>query len=192
ANRGEVAIRIARACADLGLRSTAVYSRDDAASLHVRRADQSLALKGSGAGAYLDIPGIIAAAREMGCTAVHPGYGFLSENAEFAQACVDAGLIFIGPTPEVLRLFGNKAMARRAAQDSEVPVLAGTPGAVGVEEARRFLLSLDGRGMLLKATAGGGGRGMRTVLHEAQLEEAHARASAEALAAFGCADVYCE
>src|SRR5690606_19713655 len=126
ANRGEIAIRIARACADLGLRSVAVHAPDDAKSLHVLRADAAVALPGRGAAAYLDVQAVVAAARDSGCTAVHPGYGFLSESEALARACADAGLVFIGPSPEVLALFGDKARARQAAVSAEVPVLAGT------------------------------------------------------------------
>ncbi len=191
ANRGEIAIRIARACADLGLRSVAVHAPDDAKSLHVLRADAAVALPGRGAAAYLDVQAVVAAARDSGCTAVHPGYGFLSESEALARACADAGLVFIGPSPEVLALFGDKARARQAAVSAEVPVLAGT-GPVDAEGAKRFFAGLEGRGMLVKAVAGGGGRGMRVVEREADVAEAHARASAEALAAFGAGAVYCE
>jgi len=192
ANRGEIAIRIARACADLGLGSAAIFSTDDAGSLHTRRADKAVALPGRGTLAYLDIAAIVRAAREVGCAAVHPGYGFLSESAPFAQACQEAGLIFIGPAPDTLRLFGDKAAARLAAERGDVPVLAGSLGAVDATGARRFFRSLGGHGMMIKAVAGGGGRGMREVHREEDIEEAHDRASAEALAAFGLADVYCE
>ena len=192
ANRGEIAIRIARACADLGLGSVAVFSTDDADSLHVRRADKAVALPGRGTPAYLDIAAIVGAALAAGCTAVHPGYGFLSESAPFAEACREAGLVFIGPTPQILRLLGDKAAARQAAESSQVPLLAGSPGAVDAAGARRFFRSIDGRGMVIKAVAGGGGRGMREVRREQDIEEAHARASAEALTAFGRADVYGE
>ncbi|HVR48574.1 MAG TPA: carboxyl transferase domain-containing protein [Pseudorhodoferax sp.] len=192
ANRGEIAIRIARACADLGLRSVAVHPADDARALHVLRADAAQLLPGHGAAAYLDVAQTVAAARAAGCSAVHPGYGFLSESAALAEACAKAGLVFIGPSAEVLRLFGDKASARRAASAQHVPVPAGTPGAVDLAGAQAFFASLHGAGMLVKAVAGGGGRGMRTVLREGDIAEAHARASAEALAAFGCGEVYCE
>jgi acetyl/propionyl-CoA carboxylase alpha subunit/acetyl-CoA carboxylase carboxyltransferase component len=192
ANRGEIAIRIARACADLGLRSVAVHPADDARSLHVLRADAAQLLPGRGAAAYLDVAQVVAAARAAGCDAVHPGYGFLSESDALADACSAAGLVFIGPSAEVLRLFGDKARARRAATEHDVPVLAGTPGAVDVAGAQAFFASLDGGGMLIKAIAGGGGRGMRVVQQGADIGEAHARASAEALAAFGRGEVYCE
>ena len=192
ANRGEIAIRIARACADLGLRSVAVYPADDARSLHVLRADAAQPLPGRGAAAYLDVAQIVAAAQAAGCMAVHPGYGFLSESDALADACAAAGLAFIGPSAEVLRLFGDKARARRAATEHDVPVLAGTPGAVDVAGAQAFFASLHGGGMLIKALAGGGGRGMRVVLQAQDIADAHTRASAEALAAFGRGEVYCE
>src|SRR5262249_29891065 len=116
ANRGEIAIRIAQAANELGVATVGVYSEDDGNSLHVRRVDRAVALNGPGAVAYLDIAGIIAAAKEAGCDAVHPGYGFLAENAAFAQACADAGIVFVGPTAEQLKLFGDKARARAHAQ----------------------------------------------------------------------------
>ena len=192
ANRGEIAIRIARACADLGLRSVAVHPADDARSLHVLCADGAQLLPGRGAAAYLDVAQIVAAARAAGCGAVHPGYGFLSESDALADACAAAGLVFIGPSAAVLRLFGDKAAARRAATAHDVPVLAGTPDAVDVAGAQAFFATLQGGGMLIKALAGGGGRGMRVVLQAQDIADAHARASAEALAAFGRGEVYCE
>jgi acetyl/propionyl-CoA carboxylase alpha subunit len=192
ANRGEIAIRIARACEDLGMASVAVHSTDDADSLHVRLADRAVALPGSGAAAYLSIADLVAAGLQAGCTAVHPGYGFLSESAQFARACADAGLRFIGPAPDALQMFGDKASARQAAERADVPVLAGTPAPVSVEQASAFFRSLDGRGMMIKAVAGGGGRGMRLVREEGEIARAHASAAAEARSAFGCGDLYCE
>jgi acetyl/propionyl-CoA carboxylase alpha subunit/acetyl-CoA carboxylase carboxyltransferase component len=192
ANRGEIAIRVARACADLRITSVAIYSADDVQSLHVRRADKAMPLPGLGAGAYLDIAAVVKAATDAGCTAVHPGYGFLSESAAFARACSAAGLEFIGPSAEVLQLFGDKASARQAAERSNVPLLRGTAGAVDVAGATAFFETLGGRGMMVKAVAGGGGRGMREVHHQKDIAEAHTRASAEALGAFGLGDVYCE
>lgn len=130
ANRGEIAIRIARACADLGIRSVAVFAEDDAASLHVRKADVALPLAGRGVAAYLDMDRLVALALEQGCEAIHPGYGFLAENGEFARRCQRAGIQFVGPQAEVLDLFGDKAAARALAERLEVPLVAGINRAV--------------------------------------------------------------
>ncbi|HYD93907.1 MAG TPA: carboxyl transferase domain-containing protein [Noviherbaspirillum sp.] len=193
ANRGEIAIRIARAAAELGIRTVAVYSEDDAASLHVRRTDESIPLRGKGAAAYLDIAQIVTAAKASGCDAIHPGYGFLSENASFAAHCAEQGILFAGPQPEVLQLFGDKVQARMLAEKNGVPVIAGTSHPTTLEEARAFLAALpSGSAMMIKAIAGGGGRGIREVRDEAQLADAYARCQSEARAAFGCADVYVE
>ncbi len=190
ANRGEIAIRIARAAADLGIASVAVYAADDEASLHVRRADEAVALEGRGVAAYLDIASVVAAATRAGADAVHPGYGFLSENAEFARACSAASLTFIGPAPSALELFGDKVAARRFAERAGVPVLLGCDGPTSLAEARRFF---DEEGpVMIKAVAGGGGRGMRAVRRAEDLDEAYARCRSEALAAFGLGDVYVE
>jgi len=192
ANRGEIAIRIARAVSGLGLRSAAVYSQDDARALHVRAADEAFALSGSGARAYLDGEAIIAAARETGCDAIHPGYGFLSESAAFARACEAAGLTFIGPRPEALALFGDKASARALARRCGVPVAAGTESATSLDEAKAFFADLDGGAMMIKAIAGGGGRGMRLVRGAAELDGAYDRCASEAQAAFGDGGLYLE
>ena len=193
ANRGEVAIRIAQAAAELGIPTVAIYAEDDAQSLHVRRAGQAIALGGSGAAAYLDGPRIVAIARAAGCTAVHPGYGFLSENAAFARGCIAAGLRFVGPAPEALDLFGDKAAARRFAAACDVPVLPGTPHATSLDEAREVLRGLGAGGaIMVKALAGGGGRGVRAVTSPAALDEAYARCRSEAQAAFGNPEVYVE
>ena len=166
ANRGEIAIRIARAAADMGIATVSVFSEDDATSLHTRRSDESRALRGVGPAAYLDIAQIVAVANECGSDAVHPGYGFLAENAEFARSCEAAGLIFVGPTPEALDLFGNKATARALAQKCGVPVLQGTSTATSLAEAIAFF-DKSPDGIMIKAIAGGGGRGMRPVLDKA-------------------------
>ena len=193
ANRGEIAIRIARAAADLGLRAGAVYSEDDSASLHTRMADEAHPLCGAGPAAYLDIGQIVKTACDGGYDAVHPGYGFLSERAEFAEACAEAGLCFIGPDPEHLRLFGDKAEARKAARAAGVPVSDGLDRAVSLEEAQAFFGSLGtGGAMMIKALAGGGGRGARAVFEAGEVEPAWARCRSEAQAAFGCGDVYVE
>ena len=138
ANRGEIAVRIARAAHDLGIPTVSVYSDDDAMALHVRLADESQPLGSAGPGAYLDASRIVAAAKATGCDAVHPGYGFLSEVAEFARACAQADLAFIGPSPEVLAVFGDKARARALAERFGVPVMPGTKGPTTLEEARSF------------------------------------------------------
>ena len=193
ANRGEIAIRIAHAAAELGLRAVAVYSEDDAASLHARAADAAQPLDGVGAAAYLDIDGLVRAALAAGCDAVHPGYGFLSESAAFARRCGEEGLCFIGPPAEMLELFGDKTRARAAAVSAGVPVLRGIDRAVSPEEARAFLASLGpGRGMMIKALGGGGGRGSRAVLASEDVEAAYERCRSEALAAFGSGEVYVE
>jgi acetyl/propionyl-CoA carboxylase alpha subunit len=193
ANRGEIAIRIARSAAELGIRSHAVYSEDDATSDHVRKADEAHPLRGQGPAAYLDAAQIVRIAQEIGCEAVHPGYGFLSENADFARRCAQAGLRFVGPAPEVLDLFGDKAKARALAARCEVPILLGTGGPTTPEQAREFLRSLGpGGAMMIKAIAGGGGRGMRPVRAPDELDAAYERCRSEALQAFGKGEVYVE
>ena len=190
ANRGEIAIRIARACADLGIRSVAVFAEDDGASLHTRRADLAAPLKGRGVPAYLDMDQLIAIAIAQGCDAIHPGYGFLAENAEFARRCAVAGVRFIGPAPEVLELFGDKAAARQLAERCGVPLVAGLNQAVTLQQAQDFCAQHGP--VMLKALAGGGGRGMRAVLVADELAEAYARCQSEAQAAFGNGALYVE
>ncbi|MDQ0025144.1 acetyl/propionyl-CoA carboxylase alpha subunit [Variovorax paradoxus] len=194
ANRGEIAVRLVRAMRDLGIASVAVHARDDASALHVQLADTAVALDATGPSAYLDIAALIAIARAQGCDAVHPGYGFLSERADFAQACADAGLVFIGPTAEQLALFGDKARARALATECDVPVMPGSAGAVTLAEAQAFFAeqNAQGAGVMIKAIGGGGGRGMRAVLDAGELPEAHARCMSEAKAAFGVEGVYVE
>ena len=193
ANRGEIAIRIARAAADLGLPTVAVYSEDDAHSLHLRVADESVALPGQGAAAYLNAGAVIAAAKASGCDAIHPGYGFLAERADSSRQCADAGLTFVGPNVEHLELFGDKARARAAALEASVPVTRGLDHAVTLDEAHAFFGSIStGGAMIIKALAGGGGRGTRAVLSADELQAAFVRSQSEAAAAFGSADVYVE
>ncbi|HXQ10173.1 MAG TPA: carboxyl transferase domain-containing protein [Caulobacteraceae bacterium] len=193
ANRGEIAIRIARTAAEMGVASVAVFPADDAPSLHVKAADEAWPLEGAGAGAYLDGAQILAAAKACACEAIHPGYGFLSENAAFARMCAEAGVVFIGPAPEALELFGDKTAARRLAIRCGIPVLAGSHGPVTKEQAKAFFAELgDGGALMLKAVAGGGGRGMRAVTRVEDLEAAFDRSSSEALKAFGSGDVYVE
>ncbi|MBS3732222.1 MAG: carbamoyl-phosphate synthase large subunit [Desulfobacterales bacterium] len=193
ANRGEIAVRVIRAAADLNMNTVAVYSEDDANSFHVRLADECRSLKGSGAAAYLDADRIIAAAGECGCWAVHPGYGFLAENAEFAEKCEQAGIVFIGPATESLRLFGDKARARGKARQCGIPLVPATNGPTTRAEARDFFTSLgENSAVMIKALAGGGGRGMRAVLDLSDLDAAYDLCCSEANAAFGCGDVYVE
>ena len=188
ANRGEVALRVLRALRELSIASVAVHAADDTAV----EADEVLALPASGPAAYLDVDGLVAIAKRMDCDAVHPGYGFLSERADFAQACAAAGLVFIGATPGQLALFGDKARARALAQQCGVPVLAGSEGAVTLEQAQAFLAAQGEAGVMLKAVAGGGGRGMRAVTKVDELPAAYERCRSEARAAFGADGVYAE
>ena len=193
ANRGEIAIRIARAAADMGLKTVAVCSEDDTSNLHTRVADEVFQLEGKGARAYLDGEAVIAAAKATGCDAIHPGYGFLSEQATFAQQCAEEGITFVGPSVELLGLFGDKARARIAAIEADVPVLKGIDGAVTIDEARTFMESLgEGASVIIKAIAGGGGRGTSAVTDPAELKTVYERCQREAKAAFGVADVYVE
>ena len=195
ANRGEIAVRLVRALRDLGIASVAVHARDDASALHVQLADAVVALDAAGPSAYLDIAVLIGVAKAQGCDAVHPGYGFLSERADFAQACADAGLVFIGPAPEQLALFGDKARARALATQCDVPVMPGSAGAVTLAQAQAFFAEQQAQGaagVMIKAIGGGGGRGMRAVMNADELPEAHARCVSEAKAAFGVEGVYVE
>ena len=190
ANRGEIAIRIARACSELGLPAVTVFSEDDASSLHTRMADEAVALTGSGVKAYLDGAQLIDIAKTHGCDAIHPGYGFLAENAGFARECEQAGLVFIGPSPEVLEGLGDKSAARDLAENCKVPLIKGINKPVSLGEAQAFLR--EHGPLMLKAIAGGGGRGMRAVHAETELEQAFQRCQSEAQAAFGSGSLYIE
>src|SRR5579883_2345386 len=194
ANRGEIAIRVMRAASELGLRTVAVYSQEDRFSLHRTKADESY-LVGRGKGpieAYLDIGDILRIAHEARVDAIHPGYGFLSENPEFAQACSAAGIVFIGPTPQTMRTLGNKVAARNLAISAGVPVMPATPPLpASLQECRRLAQEI-GYPVMLKASWGGGGRGMRVVESDAQLAELLPVARREAKAAFGNDEVYLE
>jgi acetyl/propionyl-CoA carboxylase alpha subunit/acetyl-CoA carboxylase carboxyltransferase component len=193
ANRGEIAIRVMRAAAELGISTVAVFSEDDAQSLHTRKADDARALRGKGAAAYLDIEQLIAVAQAAKCDAIHPGYGFLSENGAFARRCSEAGITFIGPRPEVLDLFGDKVRARTLAHHAGIPLLRGTAGATTLSEAKTFFGSLGpDASIMIKAVAGGGGRGIRAVHRAEDIDEAFKRCQSEARAAFGIGDVYVE
>ncbi|KXP06779.1 acetyl-CoA carboxylase family protein [Tsukamurella pseudospumae] len=195
ANRGEIALRIIRTARDLGVPTVAVYAADDADTPHVAAADDAVALDGSGPAAYLDVDAVLAAAARTGADAVHPGYGFLAENAGFAAACADAGLVFVGPAPEVLRAFGDKAAARAAAVAAGVPVPAATDGGADLATVRAFAAGRPS-GVMIKAVAGGGGRGMRAVLpgprFEDDLESAYRACVSEAELGFGDGRVFAE
>lgn len=193
ANRGEVALRIMRAARELGVKTVAVYSTADKDTYPVAYADEAVCIGPAPAGkSYLNVSNIIAAAVTTGCEAIHPGYGFLAENADFARQCEDNGLVFIGPSPECIERMGNKAAARETMMLCGVPTVPGSDGVVeSVEEARAFA-SRVGYPVLIKASAGGGGKGMREVHHPCDLETAFMAAKAEAAAAFGNDDVYLE
>lgn len=193
ANRGEISIRVGRAIQALSAQSVAVYSEDDASALHVRRADHAVALPGRGAAAYLNIDAVIAAAQSMNCQAIHPGYGFLSENAEFAARCKEAGLVFIGPDAQTLTLFGDKARARAFARELSVSTLEGIDQPVSLEQATEFFRSLGhSASVILKAISGGGGRGIRIVRSLDDLAQAYERCQSEARATVGNGDLYIE
>src|SRR6195952_3408244 len=193
ANRGEIAIRLARAASEAGRASVAIYPADDSLSLHVRAADASHEIPGTGARAYLDIEAVISAAKATGCDALHPGYGFLSENSALARRCAEEGIVFVGPSPEALDLFGDKGQAKALARQRGVPIIEGTEGATSLDDVKAFFASLgEGAAVMIKAIAGGGGRGMRIVDDASKLEDAYARCQSEAKAAFGSDGVYVE
>ncbi len=193
ANRGEIALRVIRACRELGIGTVAVYSEADRESLHVRFSDEDICIgPAASRDSYLNIPRIVAAAEITGAEAIHPGYGFLAENAEFAEICDRSGIVFIGPTADQIRRMGDKAEARRTMIDAGVPVVPGSVGAVdGVDEARSEAERI-GYPVIIKAAAGGGGKGMRVATSEDELESAFAMARNEAAAAFNDARVYLE
>lgn len=193
ANRGEIAVRVMRTAAAMGIQTVAVAPRDDADSGHLAHADETVELSGSGPAAYLDVDAIIDAALRQGADAVHPGYGFLAESAELGAACEAANIVFVGPTPETLRRFGDKTRAREAAQELSVPLLMGTVGATSLDQATEFMHDLgEGAEVMVKAVAGGGGRGMLPVKSLGELPSAYERCSSEALKAFGSGDLYVE
>jgi len=192
ANRGEIAVRVIRACHELGMEAVAVYSDADEHALHVELADHAVRVGPPGAAkSYLSIDAVLGAAREMKADAVHPGYGFLSENARFAREVQSAGLIWVGPSPEIIELMGDKAAAREAAERAGVPIVRGT-GVLADVAAASVAAKVLGYPVLLKAAAGGGGRGIRRVDDEAGLEESFVQAQREVTAAFGEASLYLE
>jgi len=193
ANRGEIAVRIVRACQELGLRAVVAYSQADRDSLAVRLADEAVCIgPAAPSRSYLNIPALISAALITGCDAIHPGYGFLSENAYFAEICNECNLKFVGPSPEAIRLMGDKATARQTMRDAGMPIIPGSDGVLRNLEEAIDLARTIGYPVLLKAVAGGGGRGMRVVQDENELTRAFPTARAEAEAAFGQGDLYME
>jgi acetyl-CoA carboxylase biotin carboxylase subunit len=193
ANRGEIALRVIRACRELGVQTVAVYSEADRESLHVRFADDDVCIGPAPArDSYLKIPRIIAAAEIAGADAIHPGYGFLAENAEFAETCAASNIAFIGPTAQQIRVMGDKAAARNAMAAVGVPIIPGTPGPVeDAEEALEFARQI-GFPVIIKAAAGGGGKGMRVAAEPDDFTRSFQLARSEALSAFGSGDVYVE
>ena len=193
ANRGEIAVRIIRAAQDLGIATVAVYSAADAEALHVQLADEAVNIGPPAAKkSYLNVEAILTAARDTGCDSVHPGYGFLAENAAFSDAVTGAGLVFVGPSGDAIRMMGDKVSARSAAAAAGVPVVPGSAGRVDGLEAGREVLAETGFPVMIKAAAGGGGRGIRIANSLAEFEQAFPQAEAEALAAFGDGGLYME
>ena len=193
ANRGEIAVRIIRAARELGIETVAVYSEADVESLHVRLADEAVCIgPASSSDSYLKIPNIIAAAQTTGAEAIHPGYGFLAENASFAKICAENDIVFIGPKPELINMMGDKATARETAIKNKVPITKGSDGIVpDIDEAKSIAKWIT-YPVMIKATAGGGGKGMRIAHNEKELIENFTAAQNEAKAAFGNPDVYIE
>jgi acetyl-CoA carboxylase biotin carboxylase subunit len=192
ANRGEVAVRVIRALHELGVEAVAVYSTADAESMHVRLADQAVCIGPPAAReSYLKIPNVVAAAETTGCEAVHPGWGFLSENPAFVTACEENDLVFVGPDAEVMARMGDKTQAKAELHSAGVPLVPGTEGSTTLDEAREVAGEI-GYPILLKASAGGGGKGMRLVKAEDEIEDAYGSAAAEAQAAFGDGSLYVE
>jgi acetyl-CoA carboxylase, biotin carboxylase subunit len=193
ANRGEVALRIIYACRELGIKTVAVYSEADENSLHVRFADEEMCIgPARSADSYLNVPHVITAAEITGADAIHPGYGFLAESAYLAEVCEACHIKFIGPTPQVIRLMGDKARARRVMKKAGVPILPGSDGPIDGEDKALKIAKEIGYPVIVKATAGGGGRGMRIVRAPGELSQAVKTAQREAEAAFGVGDVYLE
>lgn len=193
ANRGEIALRVVCACKELGIRTVAVYSEADRHSLHVRFADEAICIgPAKSSRSYLDIPSVISAAEITNVQAIHPGYGFLSENAGFAEVCADSGIKFIGPKPNVIRTMGLKQCARQAMKEAGIPVLPGSDGVLSGPDEALELAQQIGYPVMLKAAAGGGGRGMRVVTSPDDLPALFTQAQQEAAASFSCPDMYLE
>ena len=193
ANRGEIAVRIIRACRNLGIRSVAVYSKEDAKSLHVQLADQRICIgEGPARNSYLNMDRIIAAAENMGADAIHPGFGFLSENSEFVRKCKENGITFIGPDADVIDKMGNKSHARKTMMDAGVPVVPGTKEPVYDAETGKKLAEEIGYPVMIKASSGGGGKGMRVAANEDEFEFQFNMAQRESANAFGDDTMYIE
>lgn len=193
ANRGEIALRIIRACKELGIRTVAVYSEADKESLHVKLADEAICIgPANPQQSYLNIPAILSAAEITDAEAIHPGYGFLSENPHFAEACITSGITFIGPTPENIRIGGDKAKARTILKRRGIPVVPGSDGPINSEEMAEKVVKKIGFPVIIKASAGGGGKGMRIVKDESEFNQAFHMAQREAFAAFGNGELYIE
>ncbi len=193
ATRGEIALRIHRACREMGIKTVAVHSTADANAMHVRMADETVCIgPASAKDSYLNKAAIISAALITGADAIHPGYGFLSENADFAEMVKDHGLTFIGPTPELIRIMGDKVAAKKAATEAGIPVVPGSEGGVETEEEALDIAAKIGYPVIIKASAGGGGKGMKAAFSETELTEAFLMAKREAKAAFGDGTVYIE
>ena len=194
ANRGEIALRVIRTCREMGIKTIAVYSTADKDSLHVRFADEAVCIgKPASSESYLSIPNIMAAAEITNADAIHPGYGFLAENSKFSQICADHGIKFIGPTPEMINSMGDKITAKDTMKKAGVPTIPGSDGLIqNLEEAIDLAKNLVGYPVILKATAGGGGKGMRVVWEESEMERAYNTAKAEAGAAFRNDGIYME
>ncbi|CAA6605286.1 acetyl-CoA carboxylase, biotin carboxylase subunit [Rhodospirillaceae bacterium LM-1] len=193
ANRGEIALRIHRACREMGIRTVAVHSTADEDAMHVRLADEAVCIgPPSAKQSYLNIPAILSAATITGAEAIHPGYGFLSENADFASMVEEHGFTFIGPSPSHIRMMGDKITAKNAAKEAGLPVVPGSDGAIESQEHAKQVAAEIGYPVLLKATAGGGGKGMKVARDESEIEEAWRLARSEAGSAFGNPDLYME
>lgn len=193
ANRGEIALRIIRSCREMGIKTVAVYSDADKDSLHVRFADEAVCIGGSvSKDSYLNIPRIISVAQITNADAVHPGYGFLAENADFAEICIDSNLNFVGPMPDMITSMGNKSLAKETMRAAGVPVVPGSDGIVRSVEEAKAIAEQSGLPIMIKASAGGGGKGMRIVRDMEHLENAYITAKSEAESSFGNGDIYIE
>jgi len=193
ANRGEIALRILRTCEEMGIATVAVHSTVDRHALHVQLADEAVCIgEAPSQKSYLNIPNIIAAALTRNASAIHPGYGFLAENARFAEICADHQIVFVGPAPDSIRKMGDKSTAKKTMQAVGVPIVPGSEGLLADEAEAYTIASEIGYPVMIKATAGGGGRGMRLVNNETELSKAFMAAQGEAQAAFGNSGVYME